>query len=69
VQGCFFDGAQTDETAQWNYSGGRKASAGILLEKGLVFAIIEGNMSYGGMKVVNRSGRRIVARDNEGDQK
>jgi nucleoside-diphosphate-sugar epimerase len=69
VQDCFFDGAQTDESAQWNYTGVRRKSPDILLEKGLVFAIITGNMSYGGMKIVNRSGRNIIARDNEPGRK
>ncbi len=67
VDACTFDGAQTDETAQWTYKGAKKRPASILLEKSVRHAIITGNNGFGGVRVVNRIGSRAIINNNEPD--
>ncbi|HEY4966786.1 MAG TPA: hypothetical protein VII28_10320, partial [Puia sp.] len=65
VQACTFDGAQTDETGQWNYSGAQKKPPSIKLEKGVRFAILTGNTGYHGVSILNEAGDHAVIKDNE----
>ncbi|MBA2249322.1 MAG: hypothetical protein H0W12_03925 [Chitinophagaceae bacterium] len=65
VTNCTFDGAQTDEVKQWNYTGAKKSPPCIQLNKGVRFAIITGNTGYKGVTVQNNIGANAILKDNE----
>jgi hypothetical protein len=65
VQGCTFDGTQTDEVAQWTYGGSKRRPECIWLKRGVKHAILTGNNGWGGVSIKNEIGSRAVVRDNE----
>lgn len=65
VEGCTFDGAQTDEPAQWSYKGAKRQQTAIHIAKGARHAIITGNNGFRGLQIKNEIGIHAIIKDNE----